>query len=250
MIKDSFSIMVADNDPEIVKNLSMVLNDKGHFVECVNNGKEAIRKIKNDSYDLVFTDLSLRGIDGVTLIQWIKQYRPATGVVVMTDNSLKNAANDANSLGVISHLTKPFTHEMLRDVTDRTAEWVKEYALKNEQEEEYPAEKLAALDEVIDQCRQTSGQAVRVLLHAQHIFGCVSPSIQKRIAQSLHMSPAEIRSIVSFHSCFRTKPEVTYIPSYLSGVEKAWNSVKWMTGKRAVNAVNEFLKMRQETTQV
>jgi CheY-like chemotaxis protein len=248
-MKDDISILVADNDPEIIKNAWMVLNNEGHLVEGVLSGKEAIHKLRQYNYDLVYTALMLRGIDGFTLIKWIKQYRPVTGIVAITDNPLKQSIKEAHKLGIISHIMKPFTAEMLNDVTNKTIEWLKENVLKNEQEEEFKPEMLAELDAVINQCRKTSSHPIRVLLHAQEIFGYLPSMIQKRIAQGLNMYPSEIRGIVSFYSCFRTRPKAVHIPYYTSGIEKAWNSVSCMTGKRAVNAVNEFIQSRQAATQ-
>jgi CheY-like chemotaxis protein len=242
MMKDYISIMVADNDPEVIRTSWMVLNDEGHSVEGVLSGREAIHKIRQNNYDLVFTDLALRGIDGITIIKWIKQYRPATGVVAIADSPLKKAIKEAHTLSIISHMMKPFTPETLRDVTNKAIEWIRETALKNEREEEIQPELLAELDEVINQYGRMSSRVIRVLLHAQDIFGYLPSAIQKRIAQGLNMHPSEIRSIVSFYSCFRTKPEGTRAPCYISGYERAWNSVTWMTGKKALHAVNEFIK--------
>jgi len=241
-MKDYISILVADNDPEIIKSALTILYHEGHSVEGVLSGLEAIHKIKQNNYDLVFTDLTLRGMDSITLIKWIKQYWPATGIVAITGNHLKKAIKEAHRIGIISHVMKPFTPEMLINASNRAIEWIKENALKNEQEEGFKPEMFAELDEVINQYGKMSSHAIGVLLYAQRSFGYLPSVIQKRIAQGLNMHPSKIRRIVSFHSCFRTKPDVINTPYYTSGIEKAWNSVTWMTGKKALHAVNEFIK--------
>jgi CheY-like chemotaxis protein len=244
-MKNHIRIMVVDNNHEIIKSAWKVLNREGYSVEGVLSGNEAIFRIKKNNYDLVFTDIKMAGIKGTSLIKWIRQYRPAIGIVAIIDNPLTKTIKEAHKLGIISHMRKPFTPKMLKDVTNKTIEWIRGNALENEQEEEFQPEMLAELDEVINQYGNTPSHAIRVLLHAQEIFGYLPSVIQKRIAQGLNMYPSEIRSIVSFYSCFRTKPEAGHIPCYISGVEHAWNSVSWMTGKRAVTAVNDFLKSKQ-----
>ncbi len=244
-MKDNIGIMVVDNDPKIIKSVWRVLNHAGHSVEGVLNGKEAMHRLKQNYYDLVFTDISLRGIDGITLIKWIKQYRPAIGIVVITDKSLKKAVQEAHKLDIISYIRKPFTPEMLRGVTNKAIEIIRENASEFEPEKNFQPAKLAEFDKVINQYRKMSSHAIRILLHAQEILGYLPPMIQKRIALALNMYPSEIRSIVSFYSCFRTKPEGKHAPCYISGYEKAWNSVTWMTGRKALHAVNEFIKSRQ-----
>ncbi len=244
-MKDYISIMVADNDPEIIKSALTILYHEGHSVEGVLSGIEAIQKIKQNNYDLVFTDLSLRGLDSITLIRWIKQYWPATGVVAITGKHLKKAIKEAHRIGIISHLIKPFTPELLIDVSNRAIEWIKENELKNEQEDGFKPEMFAELDEAINQYGKTSSQAIQVLTRAQEIFGYLPSIVQKRIAHGLNMHPSEIRNIVSFYSNFRMQPETPPTRGYISGIEKAWNSVTWMTGNNALHSVNEFIKWRQ-----
>jgi len=244
-MKDYISILVADNDPEIIKSALTILYHEGHSVEGVLSGLEAIHKIKQNNYDLVFTDLTLRGMDSITLIKWIKQYWPATGIVAITGNHLKKAIKEAHRIGIISHVMKPFTPEMLINASNRAIEWIKENALKNEQEEGFKPEMFAELDEVINQYGKTSSHAIRVLTRAQEIFGYLPSTVQKRIAQDLNMHPSEIRAIVSFYSSFRSHPETPPTPRYVSGIAKAWDSVAWMTGENALHSVNEFIKWRQ-----
>ncbi|UCH80497.1 MAG: response regulator [Nitrospiraceae bacterium] len=247
-MKDYISIIVVDNDPEVIKSTLTVLYHEGHSVEGVLSGTEALHKIKQNSYDLVFTDLTLRGIDSITLIKWINQYWPATGIVAITGNHLTKVIKEAYRIGIITHIMKPFTPEMLINASDRALEWLKEHALKNEHEENFRQEMFAELDEVMSQCGNTSSNAIRVLTRAQEIFGYLPLVIQERIAHGLNMSVSEIRSIVLFYSNFRSHPETPHIPAYLNGIQKAWNSVNWMTKENALHSVNEFIKSRQLTS--
>ncbi len=246
-MKNRIRIMVVDSDPEIIKSAWKVLNHEGYSVEGILSGNEAIYRIKKNHYDLVFTDIKMGGINGITLIKWIRQNRPAIGIVAIIDNPLTKTIKEAHKLGIISHMRKPFTPEILKDVTNKTIEWIRQDALKNEQEVKFQPEMLEELDAVIHQYRGNSGHAIRVLLHAQEIFGYLPPAIQIRIAEGLNMYPSEIRSIVSFYSCFRTKPEIARTPCYVGGIEKAWNSVTWMTEKKATDAVKEFIRCKQLT---
>jgi CheY-like chemotaxis protein len=244
-MRENLRIMVVDNDPEIIKSAWRVLNQEGHAVEGVFSGTDAIHKLKENNYDLVFTELSMPGIDGITLIRWTRQYRPAIGIVTITGNHLKKTIKETQELGIISHMKKPLTPEMFKDATNKAIEWIRENTSKNEQEEEFHPEMLAELDNVINQYGGMPSHATRVLLDAQDLFGYIPSSIQKRIAEGLNMHPSKIRRIVSFHSCFRTEPEAVHNTSYMSGIEKAWNSVTWMTGNKALHAVDEFIKGRQ-----
>ncbi len=243
-MKDHINILVVDNDAAIIKSAWKTLEQEGHFVEGVFSGKEAIHKIRNYMFDLVFTEFSLRGIDGITLIQWMRQYRPGIAIVAMTGNPLKKTIKETRKLGVVSHLSKPLKPKMLTDATGKAIAWIGRNALKSDQEEKFQEEMFAELDEVINHYGKMSSRAIRVLMHTQEIFGYIPPEIQKRVACGLNMHPAEIRSIVSFYSCFRSEPEIEHTSHHVSGCERAWNSVKWMTGTKAFHEVSGFIKSR------
>ena len=247
-MKDYISIMVVDNDPEVIKSALTVLYNEGHSVEGVLSGIEAIHKIKQNNYDLVFTDLTLRGIDSITLIKWIHQYWPATGMVALSGKHLKKSIKEAYRIGIICHVIKPFTPEMLINASGRALDWIKENALTHELEDKFEPEKFAKLDEMINQNKHSSTNAIRVLTQAQEIFGYLPYVIQKRIALGLNMHPSEIHAIVSFYSSFRSQPETPPAPAYINGIAKAWNSVAWMTGEKALHSVDEFIKLRRLTS--
>lgn len=243
-MKEYINILIVDDDPVILKSASKALNPE-YDVEGVLSGKEAVQKIKQHNYRLVITDLMMPGIDGITLIQWIRQFRPGIGIVVITGHLFPETTKEARELGILSHLMKPFTPEMLRATAHKAIEMTKENDSPIEPEEYFHPAKLAELDRVIHQYRNNSRHAIGVLLHAQEILGYLPPVIQNRIALGLNMYPSEVRRIVSFHSSFRTEPEIAHIPGHTGGIERAWNSVTWMTGNKALHAVDDFIKGRQ-----
>jgi CheY-like chemotaxis protein len=243
-MKNSINILIADDDPDVIKSAWKTLNHEGYSVEGVLSGEMAMDRIEQNNYDLVFTDLAMPGMDSIYLIKWIKQSRPAIGIVIMADPMMQETIKEAHRLGIISHMRKPFTPALLKEVTNKALELIKVEAADKELEEEFPAAVLAELDNVIHQYGKESNSIVKVLLDAQKILGYLPSMIQERIARALNIYPSEVRSIVSFYSCFRTKPgsDTSY---FKSGSGRAWRGVPWKTGKRVVNAVNEFIRMRE-----
>jgi CheY-like chemotaxis protein len=79
---DDVKILVVDDEPIIIRSCETVLKSEGFNVEGVLGGKEAILRMEQTAYDLVFTDLKMPEVDGITLIRWIKQKRPDTGIVI------------------------------------------------------------------------------------------------------------------------------------------------------------------------
>ncbi|MHC4726193.1 MAG: response regulator [Planctomycetota bacterium] len=241
-MKDNINILVVDDDPKILRIAWRALKHESCNVEGVLSAKDAMQKIKQNNYDLVFTDLTMPEIDGISLIKWIKQFRPSIGVVIITDYLLEENLKGAHKLGIISHVRKPFTQEVFKGIANKAIELIKANALENKTKEEFPPSMYSELDKVIDQYRNEPGSTIRVLLCAQEIFGYLPLEIQKRVAQGLRLYPSEICSIVSFYPCFRTKPEGIHTPCYINGSERVWRGMSWRTGRRVANTLEKYLK--------
>jgi len=240
-MRNDINILVVDNDPKILKGARHVLEPQGYNLEGSLTAREAMLKMQQRRYDLVFISLTIPDMDIITLIKWVKQNHPAIGIVVMTSDLLQEHLQEVHRLGIISIMRKPFTPQMIKEVTEKAIEWLQESVLEDNIEEFSPS-KIAELDRVIDENRKKPGHIIQVLLQAQEIFGYLPTPILKRIARRLNRYPSEIWSIVSFYPCFRTRPREGHIPCYIGGPDKIWKDVTWKTGRRVINAVNEFIK--------
>lgn len=230
---DGIRILVADDEPVVIRSAERVLGQEGYRVEGVPDGREAILRLEQSSYDLVLTDLRMPGVDGIMLIRWIKKARPSTGIVVVTGYPSQETMKEARELGIIDYVPKPYTPEMLKNVTNRATDMIGRNAPDRKPKEEFPASKLAELDEVIGHYRKKAGSAIPVLQKAQEIVGYLPCAIQKRIARGLNLSAAEIHSIVSFYSFFTMKPRGDHTirvclgtACYVKGIETVLGKIK------------------------
>ena len=205
-MKENINILFVGDDPIITMSAERVLKAEGYNVEGVHSAKEAMHRIEHNNYDLVLTDLTMLEAGGISLIRWTTQFRPAIGIVVITGTLLQETIQEALKPGINAHTMRPFVPAALKDAINSTTKWIRGNALENGQGEEFPPAKLAELDKVIHQYREVPNSAMPVLLRAREIFGYLPPGIQQRIAKGLNIYPSEISSIVSFYSCFRTKP--------------------------------------------
>jgi len=194
-------------------------------------------------------------VDGITLIRWIKQKRPDTGIVIITGYPSQDTIKDALELGIIDYVPKPFTPAVLTDVARRAVEWVqaKTPAVTEEKKEELPPSMLQEIDRVIKLYRNRPGSSIPVLQRCQEIVGYLPPVVQKRIAKGLNLSAAEIHSIVSFYSFFTMKPRGDHniriclgTACYVKRVEEVLNKIK-ADLKIDVGDVTEDKKFSLET---
>jgi NADP-reducing hydrogenase subunit HndA len=200
-------ILIVDDELVVIKSAERVLKSEGYSVEGALGGREAIMKIGQGDYDLVFTDLKMPEVDGITLIRWIKKMKPSVGIVIITGYPSQDTIKEALELGIIDYVPKPFTPSVLLDVTERAVEWTRgrkpEEAKKTE---EFPPAMAAELDRVISELKKKPGALIPVLQRAQEIVGYLPPVVQKRIAKGLNKPEAEVHSVVSFYSFFTMKP--------------------------------------------
>jgi signal transduction histidine kinase len=101
-------VLVVDDDLAVRELLARVLQRAGHAVTSVASGEEALEQCSSLRYDLLFTDLSLSGMDGVTLLRQVRARDPHVVAVVVTGWG-KLEEGQHLSLGAAAVLTKPFT---------------------------------------------------------------------------------------------------------------------------------------------
>jgi NADH-quinone oxidoreductase subunit E/NADP-reducing hydrogenase subunit HndA len=190
--------------------------------------------MEQNPYELVITDLKMPEVDGITLIKWIKQNRPDTGIVIITGYPSQDTMKEALDVGIIDYVPKPFTPAVLTDVTLRAVEWLKRKApVESKADEELPPSMIEEMDRVINEYKNSPGSSIPVLQRCQKIVGYLPPIVQKRIARGLNMTPAEIHSIVSFYSFFTMKPRGDHniriclgTACYVKRVEEVLNKIK------------------------
>jgi len=111
-------VLVVDDDPALLRLLSMRLSAAGYEVAVVESGEKALARIPTFKPHLVITDLRMDGMDGMALFDQIHQRNQALPVIILTAHGSIPEAVDATSRGVFGYLTKPFDgKDLLEQVT-------------------------------------------------------------------------------------------------------------------------------------
>ena len=113
MSKKGKSILVVEDDQDLLDTLSQFLGQKGFEVSPVPDAEQAIEKLKANSYDLLITDLKLPGIDGIDLIPRCKEISPRTDIMVMSGVGNIETAIDCIRRGAVRYITKPLNPEQV-----------------------------------------------------------------------------------------------------------------------------------------
>jgi DNA-binding NtrC family response regulator len=99
-------ILVVDDEQSMTQFLSIVLRKEGYQVTAVNNGREALERVKAEPFDVVITDIKMPGMDGIQLLQGVKKHDPSLPVVIMTAYASQQTAIDAVNMGAFQYLIK------------------------------------------------------------------------------------------------------------------------------------------------
>ncbi len=106
-------ILVADDEESIRWVLSKALKKQGFHVDLAEDGLQARKLSRENSYDLAVLDIKMPGIQGLELLQTLQEESPQTLVVVMTAEATMENAVAAMKNGAYDYLTKPFDLDAL-----------------------------------------------------------------------------------------------------------------------------------------
>jgi two-component system, NtrC family, response regulator GlrR len=106
-------ILLVDDDPGLLKLLSLRLKAAGFIVETAGSGNQALSKLDIYLPHLVITDLRMEGMDGLTFFCSVQNKFPSLPVIILTAHGTIPDAVDATNKGVFSYLTKPFDGQQL-----------------------------------------------------------------------------------------------------------------------------------------
>ena len=113
---EPFRILIVDDNREIRTILEEYLKEEGYLAEGAGDGKEALTKYGQKSYDLIITDLNMPGMTGIELIKEIAKEENTTEFIIITGYASLDSAIEAVKSGAFDYLVKPFRIEELKVV--------------------------------------------------------------------------------------------------------------------------------------
>jgi two-component system NtrC family response regulator len=112
-------ILLIDDDESLLQVTAHHLKQGGYQVTTAMNGEEGIEKFKNNSFEVVITDLALPRMNGIDVLKGVRRLNKEVAVIVITAFGTIENAVEACALGADDYLTKPFSREQLRFVLEK-----------------------------------------------------------------------------------------------------------------------------------
>ncbi len=115
-------ILIVDDEEIVVRSCQRILADGGFEIDVAHDGWEALRRVDEHDYDIIILDIMMPKIDGLEVLQHVKERHPDTDVIMVTGLSQIQTAVQSMKLGAFDYLSKPFDPDELRHVVDRALE--------------------------------------------------------------------------------------------------------------------------------
>lgn len=163
-------ILIVDDDPSLLRLLSIRLSAAGYIVESAANAKVALGILESFHPQLVISDLRMEGMDGMALFEQIRQQHPNMPVIIMTAHGTIPDAINATKQGVFGFLTKPFeSKELLETVQQaiRLQPSDSKNTDKNDQWRNKIISRSAIMEALLQQTKQVAKSDFSLLIHSQ-----------------------------------------------------------------------------------
>jgi len=129
-------ILIVDDDEDIRKVLTTILEDEGYIVESVGTARKAIVKTGKKFYNLALIDVRLPDMEGIELLTRMKDATPKMRKIIITGYPTLQNAVEAVNRGADAYIIKPFDMK-------KTLRTIKEELVKQEEETRYSQDKVA-----------------------------------------------------------------------------------------------------------
>jgi anti-anti-sigma factor len=115
-------ILVIDDEMPTLKMFVLILNAMGHEVLTAESGEQGLEVLRAEQPPLVLTDIKMPGMDGIEVLQKIKEENQATEVIVITGHGDMDLAIKALNLDATDFINKPVRREALQGALARAEE--------------------------------------------------------------------------------------------------------------------------------
>jgi DNA-binding NtrC family response regulator len=186
----SESLLIVDDEEIIRESLSFVLKKEGYRVQEAANGRKALDLIREESFDIVLTDLEMPEMKGIELLENITQLSPETLVVIITAYGSIDTAIAALRMGAVDYILKPVEFDELlvkvkRIIADRQLA-IENKILRTELSRQFDFENIIgrspAMQKVFDTIKRVASTDGTVLISGKSGTG------KELVARAIHFN--------------------------------------------------------------
>jgi len=213
-------ILIVDDEDKLRHLLSMMLERMGHTTSQAANGREALEKLHETSFDMVFSDIKMPEVDGRELIIKMREANIVIPVVFITAFATVDSAVEMMRQGAVDYITKPFDEEKIILAVERSMKFASLIAenqamkqeLKRTEEKHTLVYRSQPMKDVVSLAESVAGVDTAVLITGESGTG------KELIARYIHMKSARNGTRFVPVNCAAISPNL--VESELFGYEK------------------------------
>ncbi len=179
--KSKGKILLVDDDPGLLRLLSIRLRAESYEVEAVDNAHKALATLNRFTPDLVVTDLRMDKMDGIGLLKELQTRSPALRVVIITAHGTIPDAVLATQGGAFGFLTKPIDKDELMSTVERALKVSGSHAVN----EDWAGDIITrnpVMKEILNQAKMVAATDARVLINGESGTG------KELMAKAIHQA--------------------------------------------------------------
>jgi two-component system response regulator GlrR len=205
-------ILVVDDDPGLLRLLTIRLRAESYDVEAVESAAQALAAASRFRPDLVITDLRMDQMDGIGLLKELQNRWPGLKVIILTAHGTIPDAVQATQMGAFGFLTKPVDKQELLDQVQKALR-ISGFGASDEDWRAEIVTRSAVMEEKLAQAHMVAGTDARVLITGESGTG------KELLARAIHRaSPRRNKPFVGVNCSAMAE---NLLESELFGPEKA-----------------------------
>ena len=115
-------ILILDDEPIVGQRLKATLEKEGHRVETFVNPLEAVSRIEGKTFDIVVTDIRMDDMDGIEILELVRQNSTHTKVIMITGYATLEVARESLAKGAFDFIAKPFKLKEMRQAIEKAVD--------------------------------------------------------------------------------------------------------------------------------
>ena len=217
------SILIVDDDPNLLRLLAIRLSAAGYKVESAADAKIALGMLKSFHPQLIISDLKMDGMDGMGLFEKIRQKSPNLPVIIMTAHGTIPDAINATKQGVFSFLTKPFESQQLLETVAQAIRLQPSNRTNSNKQELWRTKiisRSAVMESLLQQTKQVAKSDFSLLIHSKSGTG------KELLAQAIHQASQRANKPFTAINCAAIPEQLLeselfgYVKGAFTGAEK------------------------------
>jgi DNA-binding NtrC family response regulator len=196
----NISILLIDDEDSQIQSLKSFLSKRDYEIYTSNNGETGIKIVESNMIDIVLTDYNMPGINGLQVMQTIKNINPEIEIIVMTAfGTIENAVNLMKS-GAFDYLTKPIDldelENLLNKIKDKQTLVSENKLLKEQLQEKFRFEQIISQSSLMENVLNTAARVA--ISKATVLIRGESGTGKELIAKAVHFaSPRKERPFIT-----------------------------------------------------